>query len=390
MKKERTAATPGCGSEDRDMVAAQREHADGPAQAAGNASKRKALLADLVAWYHASRRDVAWRRTRDPYAIWLSEVMLQQTRVETVVPFYSRFLRAFPTVSALAEAPLDDVLALWSGLGYYRRARMLHAGARHVEDALGGQLPDTVEGLRTIPGIGPYTAGAIASIAFGKPAALVDGNVVRVLARLFAIDEDLRGGAGLARVWRIAEGLVSELRPGEDPGAWNQALMELGATVCTPREPRCLLCPAQAVCAARAAGLERALPRLSPKSKPRDEARVAVVATSRGRVLMARRRADTRFGGMWEPPSAVGEDVGALSPWCGRLEHVEERGVVRHVLSHRRLLVQVWSARALRTPVSCPAGDYERLELVRPDDLGARGVTTLAKKILRCAGVGVR
>jgi A/G-specific adenine glycosylase len=369
------------------MVATQDAHAAPSAQAARKAAE---LRVKLLAWYGEVKRDVPWRRTRDPYAVWVSEVMLQQTRVETVVPYYVRFLETFPTLLALAEAPTSDVLALWSGLGYYRRARMLHEGARHVASALGGTLPETTEGLRTIPGIGPYTAGAVASIAFGRRAALVDGNVARVLARLFAIEDDVRGRAGLARVWRLAEGLVGALAPEDDPGAWNQALMELGATVCTPRDPRCLACPARELCAARATGKEHVFPRVAPKPRPRDEARVALVATRGSRVLLARRRADGRFGGMWEPPSALGADSRALEALCGRLGPFTFVGVVRHVLSHRRLEIRVFTARISRTPRAgqgsgASLAEYDAFELVPYALLDARGVTTLARKILRAA-----
>jgi A/G-specific adenine glycosylase len=258
------------------------------------------LHRDLLAWYAVARRDLPWRRTRDPYAIWLSEVMLQQTRVDTVIPYYERFLARWPTVHALAEAPLDDVLTMWSGLGYYRRARMMHAAAQQVAAERAGVFPATADELGQIVGIGPYTAGAVASIAFGAAAPLVDGNVVRVFARLFGVEEDVRGGAGLARIWEIATALVYE----PDAGAWNQALMELGATVCVPREPRCLVCPVRGACAALHAGTQAELPRLAPKAKPKEELRWALVARSADgdRVLLARRRRDERFGGMWEPP----------------------------------------------------------------------------------------
>jgi A/G-specific adenine glycosylase len=355
------------------MADRERAHADVAAQ----------LRTKLLAWYGEAKRDVPWRRTRDPYVVWLSEVMLQQTRVETVVPYFTRFVRRFPSVQALAEAPIDDVLTLWSGLGYYRRARMLHEGARHVAHALGGVMPDEVEGLRAIPGIGPYTAGAVASIAFGRRAALVDGNVARVVSRLFAIEDDVRAGAGMARVWSVAEELVGALAQGDDPGAWNQALMELGATVCASKAPRCLVCPVRAECAARSRGIERDLPRLKPKPKPRGEARVAVVATLGGAILLARRRADGRFGGMWEPPSLAGDDARALAKaWA--LRGLEEVGTVRHVLSHRRLEVTVYTARLTRAPRGA-SGDYDACELVPRSRIDARGITTLAKKILRAA-----
>ncbi|MGH7293472.1 MAG: A/G-specific adenine glycosylase, partial [Polyangiaceae bacterium] len=186
-------------------------------------------LVGLVSWYRRVARDLPWRRTRDPYAIWVSETMLQQTRVETVLPYYRRFLAQLPDVASLAEAPEEQVLALWSGLGYYRRARMLHAAARALASDRGGRIPDAPEQLRRLPGVGAYTAGAIASIAFGRREALVDGNVARVLARLFCVEDDVKSAAGAARVWAIARELVARL-PGEvGTGDWNQALMELGA-----------------------------------------------------------------------------------------------------------------------------------------------------------------
>jgi A/G-specific adenine glycosylase len=355
----------------------------------------------ILAWYARSKRDLPWRRTRDPYAIWLSEVMLQQTRVETVVPYYARFLRAYPTVRELADAPLDDVLAQWSGLGYYRRARMLHAGAQHVARAMRGAFPDTVEGLREIPGIGPYTAGAVASIAFGRGAALVDGNVARVLSRLFAVEADVRGGAGLARIWRIAEELVGAPTAARDPGGWNQALMELGATTCAPREPRCATCPARAACEARARGIERDLPRLKRKARPVGEARVALVATRGACVLLAQRRTDGRFGGMWEPPSVEGDDPSALGALAGVTRGaLVEAGKVTHVLSHRRLEVTVVTA--LVPPASrlgfaeaargAPregvlGGDYTRLEMMDVDGLARAALTKLARKVLAIAKI---
>jgi len=366
---------------------------DDPASTAQTARKPRlhALLGD---WYRASKRDLPWRRTRDPYAIWLSEVMLQQTRVETVVPYYTRFLDRYATVRALADAPLDDVLSMWSGLGYYRRARMLHAGAKHV--AARGAFPSDVAALREVPGVGPYTAGAIASIAFGRRAALVDGNVARVLARIFAIEDDVRGGAGLARVWEIAESLVPE----EAAGDWNQALMELGATVCTPREPRCLVCPVRDACDARRAGKERALPVLRAKTKPRPARRAAIVLMSSAGILLARRRPDGLFGGLWEPPSIdVDADVAddAVATWArprfakllgARIAELEPCGAIVHVLSHRRL--QVFVSRAhlparARAKVA-KSGEYDAVERVLPGALRERGIATLARKILAAAG----
>jgi A/G-specific adenine glycosylase len=375
----------------------RRKHAHEPA---GTQSTSKEPLARrmlvlhsaLLAWYARERRDLPWRRTADPYAVWVSEIMLQQTRVETVIPHYERFLAAFPTVHALAEAPIDDVLSRWSGLGYYRRARMLHEGAREIAGPRAGVFPDTPEELLAIKGIGQYTAGAIASIAFGRPAALVDGNVVRVFARIFAIGEDVRGGAGLARVWSIARALVPE----EDAGSWNQALMELGATLCTPRQPRCLLCPARAVCEARALGKENDLPVLSRKAAPKPVRRLALVATGPGgRVLLGKRRPAGLYGGLWEPPlldrvrETPAESVARFESLLGlRLGPVAKAGDVTHVLSHRRLRIEVLAG-PLRTTRIVKAGsgsvEYEAFELVDAASLEARGVATLARKILACA-----
>jgi A/G-specific adenine glycosylase len=342
--------------------------------------------------------------------------MLQQTRVETVVPYYERFLSRYPTVHALADAPIDDVLAMWSGLGYYRRARMLHAAAQQVSTEHGGAFPRTAEGLACIKGIGPYTAGAVASIAFGALAPLVDGNVARVLSRLFAVEEDVRGGKGLRRIWSLAGALVADLGA-RDPGAWNQALMELGATVCVPRTPRCLVCPVRDACEARARGLEQELPRLKPKAKAIVQRRWALVAHApageESAILLGRRREALRFGGLWEPPSLdrdEGEDesaaLGRFEALLGvRLEAVERAGEVTHVLSHRRLEVVVLRGaiagprRGASVPFADGAGEYDTFERVAATELASpshaavrgegkgkgqrgRGLSTLARKLL--------
>ena len=335
----------------------------------------------LLAWYTTCRRDLPWRRTRDPYAIWVSEVMLQQTRVETVIPYYERFLARFPTAHALAEAAEGDVLALWSGLGYYRRARLLHRGARAVTER--GNFPDERATLLEVPGIGPYTAGAIASIAHGRAVGLVDGNVARVLARLFAIEEDMRRG-GMKTAARIADEIVHE----RDPGSWNQALMELGATVCTPRDPKCDRCPVASACRANELGRTKELPILAPKTKPLRERVQAVVAMRRGRVLLARRSGEGLFGGLWEPPCVVG-DVRARRGLVASLDvaNVERAGKVTHVLSHRRLAVDV-----VRGDLAgdCPRAlppTYDDAQLVDPADLARFGIATVARKILAAARV---
>ena len=348
----------------------------------------------LLAWYRRVGRDargLPWRLTRDPYAVWVSETMLQQTRVETVIPYYERFLREFPSVQALAEAPADRVLAAWSGLGYYRRARMLHAAAKTVSREHAGRLPGDAAGLRALEGIGAYTAGAVASIAFGERAPLVDGNVARVLARLFAIRDDVNSGAGSRRIWAVAEGLVASVDG--DPGDWNQALMELGATVCLPGErARCGECPVASACAARARGIVAALPRMPARKEPTPAARVAVVLASETHVVLARRREAAGggglFGGLWEPPSG---DAEALAALCDALRVkpavLKGRGVVEHVLSHRRLCITVYRGSVPRRRPTLPSVDYDAIESVPLADLAARGHARLTRKVLGQAGV---
>ncbi len=351
-----------------------------------------AALAPLVPWYRSRRRDLPWRRTRDPYAIWLSETMLQQTRVETVIPYYQRFLEQMPTVLSLAEATEDQVLTLWSGLGYYRRARMLHAAARRMVREHGSRLPEAPEQLRALEGVGRYTAGAVASIAFDQREALVDGNVARVIARLFAIRSDVKVGQGSAQVWAIAERLVADVP--EPPGDWNQALMELGATVCTPRDPSCESCPVAGACQARALGLERRLPLVIPKRRPVEMRRVALVLASDAAILLARRRRDALFGGLWEPPAVdeSGEPGEALARLAKKLG-VDPRvlrvtGQVEHVLSHRRMNVAVVRGplgRRKRWPL--PSDEYDAIEVVPLARLGDYARASLVSKVLGASGL---
>ncbi|MDH4230116.1 MAG: A/G-specific adenine glycosylase [Nitrospirota bacterium] len=299
----------------------------------------------LLAWYRVHRRDLPWRRSSDPYAIWVSEVMLQQTRVETVIPYWQRFLARFPDVVALAAAPLDDVLKLWEGLGYYSRARNLHRAAGVVVAEHGGCLPDTVAGLRTLPGIGPYMAGAVASIAFGRAEPLLDGNVERVLCRLFAIGEPARQPETRRHLWRVAADLV----PAEASGDFNQSMMELGATVCFPREPRCVTCPVSHLCLARSGGEPEHYPVLLKRPPtPHHPIAVAVVADAAGRLLLVRRPDSGLLGGLWEFPG--GRCHADEPPEAGVVARLAERFTlhivpvaappltpVRHVFTHRRV-----------------------------------------------------
>ncbi len=344
-----------------------------------------AIAEGLGAWFDGAARDLPWRRTRDPWAILLSEVMLQQTRVETVQPYWLRMLQRFPTPVSMAAAPVDDVLELWSGLGYYRRARNLWLCARELA-VRGGAMPTDVAGLLELPGIGPYTAGAVASIAFDVAAPLVDGNVARVLARLFGIALDVKSREGQAVLWETARRLV----PTKRPGRFNQALMELGATVCTPRSPSCAVCPLEGACVARREGRTAELPVVARARPTRQMRLVAAVLRTEAGVVLAKRPPGSLFGGLWEPPmieAASTKDATAVLRGAGlvaRGARLTPRGNLRHVLTHREMLVEVVSGRAAEPlPAGAQLAPYEVIALAeRPD---ARGISTLARKVLALA-----
>jgi len=305
----------------------------------------------LLSWYDAHQRDLPWRQTRDPYAIWISETMLQQTRVETVIPYYQRFLERFPNVETLADADQEDVYSYWAGLGYYSRARNLHASAKRVVDDFGGALPERASALRSLPGVGRYTAGALASIAFDQPEAIVDGNVKRVLARRLGIRDDVADKTVEDRLWAEAAMLARGPRPGD----LNQALMELGATVCTPRSPACGACPLRRSCDARQAGDAEELPRKSAKVRIQSLRGVAVWLERQGRVLAVKRPAGGLLGGLWELPGGDLERGEKPADGATRLietglnlhiDSIRGAGSVRHEFSHRRLTLHLLRAQA--------------------------------------------
>ncbi|HTL46818.1 MAG TPA: A/G-specific adenine glycosylase [Verrucomicrobiae bacterium] len=256
------------------------------------------LQKNLLAWYGREARDLPWRRTQDPYKIWVSEIMLQQTQVATVIDYYNRWMRRFPDVKSLADAPLADVLEHWAGLGYYRRARMLHQAAQLVARSYGGRLPHTAAALNELPGIGRYTAAAIASIAFGESSAVLDGNVIRILTRLFALPDDVGSPKTIAKLWDIAQELIKDQAPGD----FNQAMMELGATVCFPKNPSCGVCPVADSCKARAKGDPTAFPFKKRKEIIESLTNFALVCRKDGRVLLRQQPEEGRWGGLWMFP----------------------------------------------------------------------------------------
>lgn len=322
------------------------------------AARRAAIARRLLAWYEVEARDLPWRRTLDPYAILVSEIMLQQTRVETVIPYYERFLRAYPTVESLARARLDDVLKAWEGLGYYRRARNLHATASRVVKQHGGRIPEDLVALRALPGIGPYTAGAVASIAFGSDEPVLDGNVVRVLSRLFRVP----GDPARAATRRSLETLSQSLVPLGRARDFNQGLMDLGARVCRPRRPRCEECPVEPLCEARRTGDETLFPvRAARRPIPHIDVAAGVIwergclPGSRGaQMLIAQRRADDMLGGLWEFPGGTVERDETFEDALRR-ELREELGIevavgplvttVDHAYSHFRMSLHVFHCR---------------------------------------------
>lgn len=344
-----------------------------------------ALLADrLLAWYDRHARILPWRarpgEAADPYRVWLSEIMLQQTTVAAVGPYFHRFLVRWPTVEALAAAPLDDVLGEWAGLGYYARARNLHKCARAVAERHGGRFPDDEAGLRDLPGVGPYTAAAVAAIAFNRPAVVVDGNVERVMARLFAIKTPLPAAKPELRA--AAARLSSQVRPGD----FAQATMDLGATICTPRGPRCMLCPWAEPCAARARGIAEQLPARAPKPERPVRQAVAFVLykaeDEEGAVWLRRRPDDGLLGGMLEVPSTPWREESWTAAAARR--HVPVRadwnpaGRVTHGFTHFIIEFDVWTAAAAESEPG--EGRWVRLA-----EVGRLALPTMTRRVLEQA-----
>jgi A/G-specific adenine glycosylase len=307
----------------------------------------------LLKWYSKHSRTMPWRDHPDPYAVWVSEIMLQQTRVETVIPYFENWMKQFPDVNSLADANEQDVLNAWEGLGYYTRARNLHKAAKIVASTFNGQLPRDLEALRSLPGIGRYTVGAIASIAFKMDAATLDGNLRRVFARLYDVTEFADSPAGEKILWEYA----AQNLPKGKAGDYNQALMDLGATICLPKNPRCLLCPLLTLCKARQNGTQELRPVLKPKKQVPQYIHAAAVIVERGRVLLSQRPSDGLLGGMWEFPNARVEEepAKALKKALKAATKVgvkkeAEFVIVQHAYSHFRVIVHAFRCKAVSIP----------------------------------------
>jgi A/G-specific adenine glycosylase len=307
----------------------------------------------LIQWYKKKGRDLPWRRTLDPYAIWISEIMLQQTQVDTVIPYYRKFLRTFPSIKELAKANLSKVLKVWEGLGYYSRARNLHAACRIVLKDFQGRIPDNPIDLLSLPGIGKYTAGAILSIAYNKDAPVLDGNVKRVLSRLFAISGDPAGGMAGNLLWSLSESLI----PKGHASSFNQGIMDLGATVCTPKTPRCPICPLQTLCKGRLSGNPEQYPSQKAKKPiPHIEGVSAVIVTD-GKVLLNKRASKGLLGGLWEFPNwkIAGKKLRRRSRLRDHIrkeigmnvEVKESIGVFQQTFSHFKLTLHVYYCEAI-------------------------------------------
>ena len=367
------------------------------------AAELPAFQAQLLGWFAEAKRDLDWRRTRDPYRVWISEIMLQQTRVATVLPYYRRFLERFPTVDALARARRESVLRSWAGLGYYSRARNLHRAAKEIVARHGGEFPRRMEEALALSGIGHYTAAAVLSIAYGEPHAVLDGNVARVLARLGVIRGDLRR----PKRWRALTCAANVLLPEQDAAAaslsasvsgdWNQAMMELGAMLCTPRTPQCTACPVAHWCRAHALGIALRLPTQRRKPKPvRLALSAAILVDPRGRTLLLRQQSDhsSLFSNLWQFPSVKGagpapEKLSSyLQSAFGISAALEPLPPARHTVTFRRILLAPFLARVAKLPAPDLAASGlsgEGMRMPRLAEIERLPISNATKKIAAAA-----
>lgn len=393
-------ATPPADSSPAPSPPAAAADSSPPASPPLDLARADRLARALAPWFLVHQRELDWRKTRDPYAIWVSEIMLQQTRVDTVKAYWRPFIDRFPDVASLAAADEQQVLAAWSGLGYYRRARLLHQGARHVHTTLGGQMPASADALRQIPGIGRYTAGAITSIAHDRPAALVDGNVARVLSRLQALGDPKQQIATAAGHWQLAQQIVEA----GSPRVLAQALMELGATVCTPRQPRCDVCPVRAECLAHARGLVDQIPAPKQRAPSPQQDLWAVAVRRAGKLLLTRRPSTGLLADLWclplieRPPAAPEAPHGSLFDRTRVTPAAIKRATglrvtrvdplaepIKHVFTHRVWLL--WPCRA-DADLSDGSGttSAEHTAWIAPGERPDGGIPTVTERLLERLG----
>lgn len=345
----------------------------------------RAIAKRIVAWFERSARDLPWRTDpRDPYRALVSEAMLQQTQVSRVLEKYQPFLDRFPTAAALAEADEDDVLAAWSGLGYYRRARLLQGAARKIVEDHGGKVPSDVDELRSLPGVGRYTAGAIASIVFDRSAPIVDGNVSRVLLRFEGKDAGAGDPEAVAWSWDRAASLAEAAAKQDSVAIFNEGLMELGATVCLPAGPRCEKCPLKSACVARKEGSQEEIPRARPRAKRKTvHHAVALIESERGEILVEKRPSTGLWAGMWQPPALERDDRPAtaseLAAWLGA-PLPERIGSFTHLTTHRTVEFTVWGAAG---PVDPARGRWRE-----PSEVAALALSNPHRRILAMIGAG--
>lgn len=343
------------------------------------AEEIQAAVEPLLKWYDENRRDLPWRHTKDPYKIWISEIMLQQTRVDTVIQYYHRFLEKFGTLRKLAEAPEQEVLTVWKGLGYYSRALNLQKAARQVAEQYNGMFPQSYEAIRQLPGIGDYTAGAVSSIAFNQPYPAVDGNVLRVICRLKGIDDDI----SRERTKKKVAAIVCRMIPQDRAGDFTQALMEFGAMVCTPSMPLCGQCPLQSFCVAYGTGRQDELPVKKKKEAPREVRCCVAVLRENGKILLEHRKNDSLLGQLWGLPIAEKRD--SLSPaelleekYGLRLKKAKKLGSASHVFSH-----QVWKMDVFDFVLEEHTPGSEILHWVEEEELERYAVPTAFQRVLR-------
>jgi A/G-specific adenine glycosylase len=345
----------------------------------------------LLRWYRAEGRDLPWRRDPTPYKVLLSEFLCQQTRVETALPYFERFVARWPSIDALAAAGEDALVEAWAGLGYYSRARNLHRCA--VAAVAQGGIPSTADALQALPGVGPYTAGAIASIAFAERVPAIDGNLQRVLSRLFAVDEVPSSPAGKRRLAALGQALHDSAPPEAHPGDLNQSLMELGARICTPKNPACTACPLSSACMALRSGRVAELPRPKPRKKPRPIRGVAGVLASADGILLVKRAGRGLLGGLWTPPLVLDLDeqpaevalIDAFARAGVPVRPTRRLGEVVHVFSHRRLTAEVFAVTPTASVAPQAGEGWSDVRYAAVGEGRSKGLSTLARKILSVA-----